>query len=1503
MKRAVTVLAILVCLSGMALPAAADCIVTSTAGDLATPGSLGACIVQANSNGAPDLITFNIPIAVGPVTILPTQEYVISEPFTTIDGYSQPGALKNTNAAPGSLNTKLMISVDGSAIANNGLAVFAVETNHTIIKGLNVHSGPLYEISIGRGTLGCAQNRVQGCFLGTDVNGTLARPSGWLPWNPPTVVGVYLARRAANNYIGSDGDGMDEAAERNLISGEARDMYLAGHGVLMDGSQGSVTNTLVAGNLIGTTPNPDVPLGNNYGVTMFAGVSNNTIAGNVIAGNYEDGIWGGSWMGSVATVNLDNRIFGNFIGINPITDNAVPNAQDGIHLNPGNQGTLVGITGWTLANVISGNGRYGVFLAGSATNDSIDNTFVFNIVGLDTSGADAVPNGRDGFHVENTQGRNYIGDATDGNLISGNLGDGVQLIDADSTVIQNSVLGLNMAQDTTQANGGDGISLHCSDVACCDTTIIWQNRIHGSGGHGIGLYGYHTNSDIGPNTIDYNGGSGILSLLADNTNILWGQTIEHNGDHGLYLQGTSAQVEGNTITDNGGWGILNHPYYGGDLSPAGAGNDVVGIPAIDSNDIDANQGGGIVSSDCKPANGTTLHINNTIGNNNFELDVLQLWFGAVEIIDSGSPPPITTGAYTVTLTDLEMVTVSGGDQDGGLWGGTGFDSTDVRTWFTLVQYTVDNGGTFRTHTPHTVVVTGPTGGTVDYSFDGVDNDLDTCNTGGCSPAGIDTYGQFRYQVAEVMTQTDSDGDGVPDATDCAPFDPGFQGTAGGIPCDADLDGYCDDSITGGVQPSACPSETICMAVLCTPTDCLDTNASVNPGASEGPFGDPTCSDTLDNDCNTLVDMNDPNCPECTSNADCDDGNMCTTDTCSAGLCVYSPRPDGSTCNDGLYCNVGEACLAGACAGGAARDCSAFGDQCNTASCDEMLNQCTQSPVADGTACEDAQYCTVNEACLAGTCTGGAARDCSSLDDQCNTGVCDDTADQCTPQPVVNGTACDDGLYCTENETCQAGSCTAGSPIDCSSLDDMCNLGACDESGDTCYADPAPKEGLACDDGDACTMTDTCSSGTCSGAPLDSDGDSYVSDACAGGDDCNDSDASIHPNAAENCTDGIDNDCDGDTDGADSGCAACNTDADCDDSNACNGVESCVANFCQPGTPLDCDDLNLCTTDSCDPSAGCQYADNTLACDDSDACTMNDVCSNGVCAGVPLDADGDSYVSDACPGGDDCDDADSAVNPGAAEVCDDTIDNDCDGDTDTADSACAACTSDPDCDDSNVCNGVETCVAGFCQPGTSLDCDDANPCTDDSCDSVLGCVNTNNTAACDDADACTVNDVCSNGTCTGDPLDADNDGYQPPACGGSDCDDSNAAVNPDADEICDDTIDNDCNGDTDDDDAACQGCPDADGDGFASDACGGTDCCDSGTEDVPGCTPETAADINPDAIEMCTDEIDNNCDGDLDLDDEECKRPAGGCDCSTNGGTSPAFLLGLLGLMLLRRRKK
>ncbi len=71
------------------------------------------------------------------------------------------------------------------------------------------------------------------------------------------------------------------------------------------------------------------------------------------------------------------------------------------------------------------------------------------------------------------------------------------------------------------------------------------------------------------------------------------------------------------------------------------------------------------------------------------------------------------------------------------------------------------------------------------------------------------------------------------------------------PCmDLDVDGY------GNPESASCEYPE---------WDCDDTNPQVNPGGQEGPFGDPSCSDALDNDCDWGTDTEDSACCECIDN--------------------------------------------------------------------------------------------------------------------------------------------------------------------------------------------------------------------------------------------------------------------------------------------------------------------------------------------------------------------------------------------------------------------------------------------------------------------------------------------------------------------------------------------------------------------------------------------------------------------------------------------------------------
>jgi subtilisin-like proprotein convertase family protein len=101
---------------------------------------------------------------------------------------------------------------------------------------------------------------------------------------------------------------------------------------------------------------------------------------------------------------------------------------------------------------------------------------------------------------------------------------------------------------------------------------------------------------------------------------------------------------------------------------------------------------------------------------------------------------------------------------------------------------------------------------------------------------------------------------------------------------------------------------------------------------------------------------------------------------------------------------------------------------------------------------------------------------------------------------------------------------------------------------------------------------------------------------------------------------------------------------------------------------------------------------------------------------------------------------------------------------------AACSSDAQCADGNLCNGVETCVNSSCVAGTPIDCSDGRFCTIDSCAPATGaCSHAAN--SCNDSDSCTV-DSCYEGgdVCVHDNVCASfcngaavtiNDGAAPP----------------------------------------------------------------------------------------------------------------------------------------------
>ena len=110
-----------------------------------------------------------------------------------------------------------------------------------------------------------------------------------------------------------------------------------------------------------------------------------------------------------------------------------------------------------------------------------------------------------------------------------------------------------------------------------------------------------------------------------------------------------------------------------------------------------------------------------------------------------------------------------------------------------------------------------------------------------------------------------------------------------------------------------------------------------------------------------------------------------------------------------------------------------------------------------------------------------------------TGNVDFTPFLTAPAPCVNCTQnadCSDGLACNGSETCTVGLCHAGTPVNCTGLVDQCNDAACVEPAGTCIV-TLKVNGFGCNDGNACTTSDTCQNGSCLGTGgADADHDGY-----------------------------------------------------------------------------------------------------------------------------------------------------------------------------------------------------------------------------------------------------------------------------------------------------------------------------------------------------------------------------------------------------------------------------
>jgi parallel beta-helix repeat protein len=413
-----------------------------------------------------------------------------------------------------------------------------LEVNY--ISGNSIHG---IQIDAGAGHV------IAGNLIGLDRNGNIQANSA---------DGVYLSASAGSGTrVGTDGDGVNDGAERNVISGNTN------FGVRI-----SASSIVVAGNYIGTSQNGLTARANGLSGVLLDGSSNIIgVNGNGSAGEVNEGntISGNGARGIEINSGLDNRVSGNRIGVNVTGTAALPNTSHGVYIQLTASGSIIGSNGDGTSdalegNIISGNTVNGIQLY--SPDSTVTNTRITgNTIGLGSNKETAFPNGGRGIILSGTA-NTVIGLEGEGqrNLISANQLAGIYTSGANSNLqITGNRIGIT-ASGQAAGNGSDG---------------IYISGITKSEDQPLGTVGPLT--IIQSNTLHNNSGAGVyVDLSAGNGHKIFGNSFDNNGGLGidLFPSGVTANDAGDP--DSGANGLQNHPVVASVEQPSSSSLRVTG---------------------------------------------------------------------------------------------------------------------------------------------------------------------------------------------------------------------------------------------------------------------------------------------------------------------------------------------------------------------------------------------------------------------------------------------------------------------------------------------------------------------------------------------------------------------------------------------------------------------------------------------------------------------------------------------------------------------------------------------------------------------------------------------------------------------------------------------------------------------------------------------------------------------------------------------------------------
>jgi CSLREA domain-containing protein len=409
--------------------------------------------------------------------------------------------------------------VTGKAALKNAGAGVMIEAGLAIVGGSAAGAGNVISGNASVGIsfqTGADDGFVWGNLIGTDVTGAAALGNG--AWG--------IAVHGLHNTIGGD-----TAGKRNVISANADD------GVFLDAAS---EDNFVQGNYIGTDGTGKQPLGNGAAGVLVAG-NGNTIGGvlgktgNVISANAGDG---------VSVNGARNAVQGNLIGLDAPGTAALGNHGNGVVMN-GNLG-LAGGTDPGNGNIISANQNDGLQITSGAV------LVQGNYIGTDITGAVDLGNERNGVFVF-AVGSIQIGGSDPGarNVISGNQVVGVKIEDgSDDVALYGNYIGTNAAGSAAIKNVKAGIAAGGTHIQIGGAFEGGRNVISGNGGPGIAVVNTASAVTIQNNFIGTDAGG---TAAVGNTN---GIEVSSNASGLNILIGGSPYTEGNLISGNQELGLL-----------------------------------------------------------------------------------------------------------------------------------------------------------------------------------------------------------------------------------------------------------------------------------------------------------------------------------------------------------------------------------------------------------------------------------------------------------------------------------------------------------------------------------------------------------------------------------------------------------------------------------------------------------------------------------------------------------------------------------------------------------------------------------------------------------------------------------------------------------------------------------------------------------------------------------------------------------------------------------